>query len=140
MPCADITDVLQLRIGHDNRIAKYWLRKRSCGGASGERSLIFDWLESQSADRIADMQVNEFLSAFPVADEVFEYLLLKHFFAVQSGVRILLGRETGRPDDFCAVESIEFHPDGIDLLAHLRIDAITDQIQACNRCSSCSTH
>lgn len=86
------------------------------------------------------MPVNEFLSAFPVTDEVQEYLLLKHFFAVQSGIRILLGEETGRPDDFCAVESIEYHPDGIDLLAHLRIEAVTEQIQACNRCSNCSTH
>ena len=140
MPCADITDVLQIRIGHDNRITKYWLRKRSCGGVAGERSLIFEWMESHSAEGISRMPVNEFLSAFPVTDEVQEYLLLKHFFAVQSGIRILLGEETGRPDDFCAVESIEYHPDGIDLLAHLRIEAVTEQIQACNRCSNCSTH
>lgn len=141
MPCTDITDVLQLRIDEKNEVGKYWLRKRSCGGAVGERSLIFDWLRGKSTQEILDANITDFLDSFgTIEDEVYEYLLIKHFFAVKSGVGILLGKETGTPEDFCAVDSISYGPQGTDLVAYLRMDVITDQIRSCGRCGShCST-
>lgn len=141
MPCQDITDVLQLRIDDTGQLNKYWLRKRSCGGAVGERSLIFDWAQKQTSEAIVNMNVADFLRDFEQTDdEVYEYLLIKHFFAVQSGLAILLGKGTGTPTDFCTIDYIEHGPQGIDLVAYLRMDVITEQIQACGRCGShCST-
>jgi hypothetical protein len=51
----------------------------------------------------------------------------------------MLGQKTGRPDDFCTINTITHGPDGVELLAELNIDVITEEIKACGRCGTCGT-
>jgi hypothetical protein len=53
---------------------------------------------------------------------------------VRSGLAILLGREAGSVADYCTVETIVYGPDGLELTAYIHIDAMTEQIKACQSC------
>ena len=137
MPCNDITDLLRIRLGHSNKVERYSLTKVTCGGRVGKQNRIQPWLDSMEAEQLIATDPQDFLDSHPCEDEIEEYLLLKQFFAVRVGVAVLLGREHGGPEEFCSVEAINYTERGIVLRAHIRIDAITDEIKACGRC--CST-
>ena len=134
MPCHDITDTLKIRLDDQDRIIRYSLIKRSCGGAVGQKSLIIKWLQNRSAEEVLGLTAEAILNAHPTRSHTWEYLLIKHFLAVQSGLAILLGRQSGSSSDSCTAEAIEYGPEGTTLTAHVRVDAMTDQIKACQSC------
>ncbi len=137
MPCNDITDTLKILLDLDDRLIKYSLSKRTCGGAVGQKELIGDWLKGKSAREILDATGTSVLEAIRPADDVEEYLTLKHFFAVQTGLMIMFGEEAGGKDDCCAVDTIHYGPKGMVLVAQLDVNGLTEQIQSCGGCTSC---
>jgi hypothetical protein len=140
VPCHDITDTLKIRLDDQDRIVRYSLIKRSCGGAVGRRALIGRWLKNRSAGEVLSFSAEVFLSTQPTRSKTWQYLLIKHFLAVQSGLAILLGRQSGSSHDYCTAESIEYGPEGTTLIAHVRVDAMTDQIKACQSCCGAKQH
>ncbi len=135
MPCNDITELLKIKLDHDNRIINYQLIKKSCGGDVGEKGLILDWLKKFTADELLSLAPDTFLQENQVDDEITEYLMLKSFLAVRSGIAILLGKEAGGKTDFCTVDSIKYGPKAMILTAVIKIDALTDEIKSCgNNC------
>lgn len=76
---------------------------------------------------------SQVISSSGVADEFEEFLYVKHLFSIQSAISAITGESTGRPDDFCVINTISHGDKGIELLAEIKIDLLTDQIKACNR-------
>jgi hypothetical protein len=76
---------------------------------------------------------SEIISISGVSDEFEEFLYIKHLFSIQSAISAITGETTGRPDDFCVINTISHGDRGIELLAEIKIDLLTDQIKACNR-------
>lgn len=134
MPCNNISDVLELTIGSDDKIADYSLTKRSCGGAVPASRTIKTWLSSITIDELLLVNPDQFLNAHPTDDEVLEYLLLKHFFSARAGAAAILGKEPFGAEDFCTIETIEQTSEGLKATALIRIDAVTDEIKSCGRC------
>lgn len=134
MPCNDITDRLIIRLDPDDRVLQYSLRKKTCNGEVGEKSMIIGWAEGRSAEEILDLPVDRFLAENPMDDDIQEYLLIKHLLALRTGLGILLGRESGGKDSYCTVDSITYSPNGIQLTAELRVEGMTAEIQACGNC------
>ena len=137
MPCNDITDSLKILIDHDSRFIKYALRKKTCGGEIGRKALIGKWLKNKSADDILNTSVATVLKDHPTRSDVREYMIIKHFLAVQSGLAILLGKSAGGVKDYCRIESIEYGPEGVLLKAEIEVKGMTDEIKACGNCSKC---
>ena len=140
MPCGDITDTLKITLDDKERVSAYTLNKRTCGGAVGQEALISDWLRNRPADEVLTVTSDVFLDAHHTTNQVQEYLLLKHFLAVQRGLAIMFGRQPGGVNDYCTVETIEHSPDGTELIAHLHSDAMTDEIKSCGRCCGTKQH
>lgn len=134
MPCKDITDHLRIRLDEQDRITRYALRKLSCGGAVGNQSLILDWLENKTAEEVLSASPEMILNSHNVSDEIEEYLLLKHFLAVKAGLSIMLGRESGSVEDYCKLEAIRCSPQGTEIIAHIAVEGMTAEIQACGKC------
>ncbi len=134
MPCNDITDCLVIRLDSDDRVLKYSLRKKTCNGEVGEKSMIIRWAEGKPAEEILNLPVEQFLTENPMDDDVQEYLLIKHLLALRAGLGILLGREAGGKANFCTVDSITYSPNGIQFTAELKVEGMTDEIQACGNC------
>ena len=134
MPCKDITDHLRIRLDANDRIINYALRKLSCGGAVGNQSLIMDWLKNKTPEEVLNCDADVVLDAHNVKDEIDEYLLLKHFLALRAGLAVMLGLQSGTVDDYCQVEAIRYSPNGTEILAHISVEGMTAEIQACGRC------
>ena len=137
MPCHDITDTLKIQLDHDSRVIQYTLRKRTCGGEVGRESLIGGWLKGQRAEKLLSTRPEAVFQAYPTKSDLGQYLIVKHFLAVQSGLAVMLGRKEGGANDHCSVESIEYGPEGMVLTAQIGVEGMTEEIKACR--GSCGT-
>lgn len=139
MPCNDITDRIKLELDQNERLVGYQLMKRTCGAAVGGYSLIMPWLETQSSTQaILSAEPVELLEFQEIRDETHEFLLLKHFFSVRNALEVLLGLDTGKREDKCAVDTIEYDENGhVHMSASIRLDVIATQIKSCGGCKGC---
>ena len=139
MPCSDITDSLKILIDNDNRIVRYSLRKKTCQGEVGRKALISKWLKSRELDEIINTTPDEIRTFFPTKSKTWEYLYLKHFLAVQSGLKVLTGKDAGGITEYCRVYKVEYDQKGVILEADISVEGITEQIRSCGGCATCST-
>ncbi len=136
MPCNDITETLFLRLDADERLAGYRLAKRTCGRAVGEESLLAAELAGRRAGEIVALGVDDFMPRLDLGDdEVRTFLSLKHFLAVQAGLRALLGIEG--VGTACVVAAVVCEGGEVTLEADIPIDALTEEIRACGNCRGC---
>lgn len=134
MPCNDITDILKILLDSSDRVLKYTLIKKSCGKRVGGRSLIINWLKGSRAKDVINASAGTFLDAHKVTDPIEEFLILKHFLAVKEGLSILLGEKAGGVNNYCTVDTIRYGPNGIEIIAFIKSEMMTDQIKACAQC------
>lgn len=139
MPCNDITDIVQIRLDENDRVTDYALNKRTCGGTVGEDKLIGPWLFRRTAGQVVETTLEQFLGKLRTTSDLKEYLALKHFLAVRTALEIAAGRESGGLRDHCTLESIEYGPEGIEILAHLDVKALTGEIESCKNCCGSKT-
>jgi hypothetical protein len=135
MPCNDVTEVLSLTLDHEDRVIHYSLAKLTCGAAVGNPSLLRKWIDGRKADDVLRGSVHDVLAVLPTRSETWEYLTYKHLLAVQHGLRAVLGVSQSGPDDICAIQSIETDERGIKLMALVKVDLLTSEIEGCSNCS-----
>jgi hypothetical protein len=138
MPCSDVTEVLRLRLDEQDRLAGYQLIKRSCGRAVGEQSLLAAQLDGRTAQELIALLAEDFADAHPTVSDEEMFLQLKHFFAVQAGLRTLLGLDPGGTGDPVRVAAISYEGGEVVLEAELVVDVLTDRIKSCGKCKGCS--
>lgn len=134
MPCSDITDVLKIQFDPDGHFLRYTLRKQTCGGEVGRKALITPWLKGKTAEEILAASLADVLTAHKTTSEFREFLIIKHFLAVQAALAVMLGRQAGGPSHFCQIDTIEYDERGTTLSAQIRLDVMTKEIKACNAC------
>ncbi|MBI5265858.1 MAG: hypothetical protein HY851_01370 [candidate division Zixibacteria bacterium] len=140
MPCSDVTEILKLQIDAEDRVVGYSLTKRTCGGALGKEALLLKWCGGLPASQVMGTTVDQFLDKYSSDDPAVEFVRLKHLLALKKGVAALTGEIAARPDDSIAVESIDYGPEGVEMVAHIKVDVMTDEIKACGRCAGCGTN
>jgi hypothetical protein len=138
MPCSDVTEVLRVELDAQDRLASYALIKKSCGRAVGERSLLAPKLVGLTANQLMDATV-DLVEPESIPDETEQFLALKHFFAVQAGLRVLLGLDAGGAFEPTRVARVWCEGESVWLEAELVVDVIVEKIEACGRCSGCAT-
>ena len=139
MPCNDITDSLKILLDPEDRLQKYALRKKTCGSDVGRRSLLLKWFRNKSAEEILALSPEALFLEYPTNSKTWEYLYVKHFLAVKSGLSIMLGKEPGGINDYCTVDSIEYTPEGTIIQVEISVEGMTDDIKACGNCNSCGS-
>lgn len=137
MPCSDVTEVIEVRLDGADVLDSYTFHKRTCGQAVGEASLLLDWVKGRSAEYFLTVDAGAFLEEFRITDSLEEFLALKHLFAIQGAVEVLLGYASGRPDDAFAPSSIIYDDDGTVVRGLIALDIVTEKIAACGNCSGC---
>lgn len=137
MPCNDITDSLKILVSNDDRVINYALRKKTCQGEVGRKSLIKKWLKDKSILEITSCSIDEFVKANPTRNTTWEYLYIKHFLAVQAGLSVLVGLQSGGASDYIKIASVEQTHKGTLLEADISVNGITEEIKACGRCEGC---
>ncbi|MBD3401276.1 hypothetical protein GF420_00140 [candidate division GN15 bacterium] len=134
MPCADVSENLKVILDHDDRVIYYALSKDSCSGAVGKPSLLKKWIKDRPAAEILAAGADDIHRFYPTRSNTWQFLYAKHLFAVQKALQAVLGETTGRPTDYCAIHSVTCTPDGVEILARMNIDLMTEDIKACGNC------
>ncbi|MCC6795539.1 MAG: hypothetical protein IT366_10505 [Candidatus Hydrogenedentes bacterium] len=137
MPCSDVTEIIHVELDAEDRLKDYYFSKRSCGQGVGAGNLLMDQLRGWSMDRILACDAEQFLTEFPIEDELMEFLNLKHFFAIQSVLEVLTGKEPGGKNDPCAAAEISYGDDTLIIDGQIEVDLVTEKIKACGSCKSC---
>lgn len=137
MPCSDVTEVIEVELDAEDRLTHYRFAKRTCGQGIGADSLLIERIAGRSLDELITVTAEEFLDEAGIADEVEEFLSLKHLFAVQSALEVLTGKEPGRKDDPFAAAEVTCGDDGTRIKGLISIDLVTEKIKACGGCRGC---
>lgn len=137
MPCSDVTEVLEVVLDAGDRLKEYTFSKRTCGQGVGAESLLIDQLQGRSLDELLNKTAEEFLSEFPIADPLEEFLSLKHLFAIQGALEVYVGREPGGKADAFAASGIDYGEDETRITGRIAVDIVTEKIESCGGCSSC---
>lgn len=139
MPCNDVTELLEVVLDAEDRLVDYTFMKRSCGKGIGGESLLMDLLRGRSLDELLHKTAQEYLDEFPAADDIEEFLGLKHLFAIQGALEVLTGREPGRKDDAFAASGIVYGEDETRITGRIAVDIITEKIASCGGCGTCGS-
>lgn len=139
MPCKDITEMLTLELDDTDVLVAYRFVKRTCGKGVGADSLLENQLCGLTVDDILAITPEAFLEAYPVEEEIEEFLGLKHLIAVQSVLEVLTGRTAGGPGEICAAAEICYEDGRTTIDARILVDLVTEKIKSCGGCRSCGT-
>lgn len=139
MPCGDVTEILRLILDKKDRVVRYGLHKKTCGGSVGDPSLVEFWARGRSSAEIINTSPEHFLQKNPTDDIIQEFLRLKHFFALQNALKVLFGVEAGGLKASCIVDKIVYTFEGIEFTAQIKVHVLARQIKACGSCMSCGT-
>lgn len=137
MPCDDVTETIRLRLDPGDRLADYELKKKTCGGAVGQRSLILEELRGRGVDELLALDVEAFHGARPDLSEEDEFFRLKHFFALRMALEALTGREPGGVGEACVVAAVVYDEEGLLFEGDIPLDVATERIRACGLCKGC---
>jgi len=139
MPCSDVTELVQVTLDAQDRLKDYFFSKRTCGQGVGAGSLLLEQLGNRNLDELLAIGADDYLSEFPIEDELEEFLSLKHLFAVQAALEVLTGKEPGGKDDPCAAAEIGYEAGDIVINARISVDVVTEKIKSCGNCKGCGT-
>lgn len=137
MPCSDVTEIIQVTLDANDRLKAYHFAKRTCGQSIGAASLLIDQLGGRTLEELLAYDAERFLTEYPIADGIEEFLSLKHLFAIQSVLEVLTGKEPGGPDDPCSAAEISCDDGEFVIDAQINLDLVTEKIKSCGNCGSC---
>jgi hypothetical protein len=137
MPCKDVTELLEVVLDTEDRLADYRFSKRTCGQGVGAAALLIDQLRGRAAEELLQKTAEEFLTEFPIADPIEEFLSLKHLFAIQGALEVYAGVQAGRASDAFAVAGIEYSEETTRISGRISVDILTERIKSCGGCGSC---
>lgn len=131
MPCHNITDIVKIKLDHNNRFVDYSLTKLNCGRAIGESSLIKNIITGRTAEQLLMLTSESILSSRFANHPDSNFLYEKHLQAIQSVLAIWLGRRDGQAGNRCAIEAIKLDEEGIALTAIIKLNLQTENIISC---------
>jgi len=137
MPCSDVTEIIQVTLDADDRLKDYVYSKRTCGQGVGAGSLLLDQLRGRTADELLATDIADISPTFPIENDLEEFLAFKHFFAIQSVLEVLTGKQPGGKNDPCAAAEIAYEDGDLIITGQIDIDLVTEKIKSCGNCKSC---
>ena len=137
MPCTDMTELIHIQVDDENRLVDYRFIKRSCGQGVGADSLLMPVLGNQSIESILGVTPEDFLEAYPPAEDIEEFLGLKHLIAIQSTLEVLIGLSHGGPKEICAAAEIAYEGAIATIDARINVDMVVEKIESCGGCKGC---
>lgn len=139
MPCRDVTEIIHLVLDDSDRLKTYTFSKKTCGQGVGVESLLLDYIYGYSTDELIQYDPESLLSRSVVTDDVDAFLILKHLFAIQAAVEVLVGNTSGSKNDPCKAAEICYDGEETIIEAQISVDILTEKIKACGACKGCGT-
>ncbi len=137
MPCSDVTERLSLTLDHEDRVIGYELTKQTCGGSVAGRGLIRELVKHRTADEVLALRAETVVADTDGSDDVLEYLRLKHLFSLQAALAVFGGDASDEQSRLLTIESVDYGPDDVTIVATVHLEVLTDKIKACGLCDGC---
>ena len=134
MPCSSVVELIEIRLDESDRLKSYQLIKKTCGQGVGTNTLLEDFFASKSVQEILSLDDHELGESFPLDDETFRFLRLKHLYAVQATLETLTGAAGGGRNSLCAVAEVRYEEGELIVEAEIDVDIVTERIKACLAC------
>ena len=131
MPCDNVTEIIKLKLDHNNRFVDYSLTKQSCDRVIGESVLINQQLKGRAIEQILEATPETILTGNISSSSDSYYLYIKHFQAIQSVLAIWLGQRDGQTGERCSIDVINHDEEGIELTAIIKLNLQTENIISC---------
>ncbi len=131
MPCDNITEIIKLKLDHNNHFIEYSLTKQSCDRPIGESSLITDKLKGHTVEQILDATFESILKGYLSSSPESRYLYTKHLQTIQSVLAIWLGQRDGQTGGRYVIDAINYDDVGIELIAIIKLNLPTENIISC---------
>lgn len=135
MPCADITETLELTLDFDERLLDFALNKRSCGQTVGGDALL-PFVKHLTIDTLRDGFLEQFVPDLDQYSEIDEFLLQKQFFALQAAIAVYRGEASGAAGRLFTMVGVTFDAAGATIGGDVAIDALVEEIKACKGCGT----
>jgi len=135
MPCDNVTELMRIVIGRDERLKSYRFLKKTCGGAVGTESLLLDQFKGRTADQLLALRADIFASGSGQTTDIEEFLNLKHFFAIKAVLEAFTGNGVeGGADSACTIAGISHDGDNTIIDAEIAVGIVTEMIKSCGHC------
>jgi hypothetical protein len=131
MPCNDVTELVRLEIGSDDKLKSYWLHKKGCGAAIGNESLLLPQLAGYTINELLVLQIDNI--CFGNQTEIEQYVSRKHFFAIKAVLETITGKEPGGVEAGCAIAEISYDGDNMIVEAEISVGLVTEMIKSCGQ-------
>ena len=131
MPCDNITEIIKLKLDHNNHFVDYSLTKQSCDKVIGESSLINKLLKGRTVEQILEANPGSIMPGNVSVSTDSHYLYIKHLQAIQSVLAIWLGQRDGQTGERCVIDAINHDEEGIELTAIIYLNLQTENIISC---------
>ena len=135
MPCNDVTEEIQIIIDKDNKIISYDLKKRTCGRSLGAPAVISNEICGLDMDYILAGDDDVLLGEKANTKHARKFIALKHLFALKSVLAVYRGVESGLKCNPCEIARIDYDDGDVIIDADIKIDLITQEIEACPGCN-----
>ena len=131
MPCADITETLEITLDTENRLTDYKFQKRTCGFDIGSHSILLEKFRDNSLEYILALKPELFIDELNDNSEEMRFLFLKHLLAIQSVLETYRGYRKGSSDSKCVIESVGQDKNDIRIKALVKLSIPTENIVPC---------
>jgi hypothetical protein len=130
MPCKDITDEIEIILDNNDCLNSYKLTKKTCGRQVTSFDEVEQIIVGMHVDKIVDLSIHDLIISNDFGE--LEYLFVKHIVAVQSGLKVMLGHDSGTVEDFCAMVKIEQTETGTAFEANIDGTGLKKAIKSCS--------
>jgi hypothetical protein len=135
MPCNDVTELIEVSLGPDNRLKSYSLRKICCGQTIGPESLLVDYLRDKTIPEILELDPHTLHLDSPPHSDIEKFLRQKHLVALKLTLEAFSGTQPGGGKDaVCQIARINYGNDGVEIEAEIPVAIVTKMIKACGFC------
>ncbi len=139
MPCADQTEVFEVLLDEEERIADLRLFKRTCGQAVGGAQLLA-YLQGISAAEVLSQGLEAWVPTLSSLRLHEEFMLFKQFFSLRAALGVWSGQRSGEPEQSFVLEELSYGEDGRCLIVgQIEVALIQEEIRSCGGCRSCGT-
>jgi hypothetical protein len=135
MPCSDVTEEIRITIDKNDKLVSYELRKRTCGRFMGAPAVIADEVCGRNMDYILAGDDDTLLGEKANTKHARKFIALKHLLAIKSVLAAYRGMKGDVRNNACAIARIDYNGDNVIIDADIKIDMITEKIEACPGCA-----
>ncbi len=133
MPCSNYTELLKLVLDKEDRIARFGLKKASCGQTVGG-AVLLPYIKGLKAEQLLNGKLRDFVEDIEQFDPQESFLFFKQFYSLRAAVSVLLGRTDGGKDEAFVIDQVDYDEGGTSLYGMISVAMVAKNMEACEGC------